>query len=215
MSASQHSKPIVKNSTDNTTEPVFQVFQNVAIFGSADVNDSSPEYQQAYIIAQLLADTGVRIVNGGGPGVMKAATLGAQSKNGRTLTVTFAPKDAPFFEGRLSDNLPDDEIKTDNYPDRMLRLIRESDAFVILRGGTGTLSEWATAWLMAHIYYGHHKPIVLVGDFWHEVIDVVQKHFFIAEQEVAVYRIVSEPEEVIPALQELEQDLIDQKTVLS
>ncbi len=196
-------------------EEVFQLFKNIALFGSADVDETSPEYQQAYIISQLLADTGVRVVNGGGPGVMKAATLGAASKGGKTLTVTFAPKDAPFFEGRLSLNTPDDEIKTDNYPDRMLRLIQESDAFVILRGGTGTLSEWATAWLMAHIYYGHHKPIVLVGDFWHEVVEVVEKHFFIDDREKAVYTIVSDPAEVIPALQKLEDELIQQKTVLS
>ena len=40
----------------------------------------------------------------------------------------------------------------------MFGLMSQSDLFICFRGGTGTLSEWATAWLLAHLYYGHHKP---------------------------------------------------------
>lgn len=195
----------------NMNSDIFEQFEKVAIFGSADVSETSTEYQQAFIVSQLLADAGVTIVNGGGPGIMQAATMGAQSKNGATLTVTFEPKDAPFFEGKLKTVQSDKEIVTDNYPERMLTLINESDAFVILKGGTGTLSEWATAWLMAHIYYGHHKPIVMLGDFWHEVMTVIEKNFFIATEEKRVYKIVSNPEDVIPALQELEAELLKQQ----
>lgn len=199
----------------NMNSDIFEQFEKIAIFGSADVKETSNEYQQAFIVSQLLADAGVTIVNGGGPGIMQAATMGAQSKNGKTLTVTFEPKNAPFFEGKDNGNHSDEEIVTDNYPERMLTLIRKSDAFVILKGGTGTLSEWATAWLMAHIYYGHHKPIVMLGDFWHEVMGVIEKNFFIAAEEKRVYEIVSKPEDVIPALQRLEKDLLDQQKSIS
>lgn len=188
---------------------VFQKFRSVAVFGSADITQAAYEYDQAYRLAALLAATGVRVVNGGGPGVMQAVTEGAESVNGDTLTVTFDPIDAPFFEGRANSNRPDKEIKTKNYPERLLGLLNYSDAYVVLRGGTGTLSEWATIWLMAHIYYGNHKPFVLVGEYWNEILDVIQKHLFIDGTELKVFRVVRRIDQVIPALQELEAELIE------
>lgn len=185
----------------------FERFKSVAIFGSADIPKDHPVYVQAYEAAQHLADAGVTVVNGGGPGVMRAATDGAKSRKGSTLTVSFAPVDAPFFEGRASDNFPDTEIKAATYPERLLGLLEHSDAFVVVKGGTGTLSEWATIWLMAHIYYGNHKPFVLVGSYWQEVVDVIAKHFFIDEREVKVFRIVDRADQVVAALQDLEKEL--------
>src|SRR5690606_22938813 len=82
----------------------FTHFQRVAIFGSADVKEDSELYQEAYAVSQALAEQGVQIVNGGGPGVMKAATDGASSVEGKSFTVSFAPEDAPFFEGKERTN---------------------------------------------------------------------------------------------------------------
>lgn len=181
--------------------------QSVAIFGSADVNDGHPVYRDAFRAAQKLGEHGIRVVNGGGPGVMKAATDGARSVGAPTLSVTFEPKDAPFFEGKLKTNIADREIVTPDYVERLKGLIDASDAYVVFQGGTGTLSEWATIWLMSHIYYGHHKPFVLYGDFWHEVIEVIEKHFFIGELENKVFVIVNTPEAMWEALQKFDQEI--------
>lgn len=186
----------------------FKTFKRIAVFGSADVSDKTNLYDESYVVAQYLAKEGV-VINGGGPGVMLAATLGAQAVGGRTMTISFHPKDATMFEGSDDNNLADENIDASNYPERVNLLVEHSDAFVILNGGTGTLSEWAMVWLMAHIYYGKHKPFVLLGDFWHEILDVVTKHMFIGEEEWNVFEIVSTPEEVVPALQRLEQHLLD------
>lgn len=186
----------------------FKTFRSIAIFGSADVSDETTLYDQAYQVAQYLAKEEI-VVNGGGPGVMLAATLGAEAVGGKTLTISFHPKDATLFEGAHENNLADRNIDAPNYPERVNLLMEHSDAFVILNGGTGTLSEWAMVWLMAHIYYGKHKPFVLVGDFWHELLEVICRHMYIGEEEQKVYEIVGTAEEVIPALQRLEQHLLD------
>jgi predicted Rossmann-fold nucleotide-binding protein len=89
----------------------------------------------------------------------------------------------------------------------MFGLMEHSDAFVVFKGGTGTLSEWATAWLMAHIYFGHHKPFILYGEYWHEVVDCIRNNFFIGEKEMEVFQIVKNEEELIPALKRFEQEL--------
>lgn len=181
--------------------------KRVAVFGSADVDEQHPLYQEAFKIAHHLAYTGRTVVNGGGPGVMLAATEGANSVGGETTTVTFYPEDMPEFEGKDVENNADHEIRTVNYIERMFTLMDNSDAFIIMQGGTGTLSEWATAWLLAHLYFGHHKPLILYGEFWHEVMDVVNKHFFIGDKENEVYKIVKNEEEMEVALNEFEAEL--------
>ncbi|HEX7017740.1 MAG TPA: LOG family protein, partial [Patescibacteria group bacterium] len=182
---------------------------NIAFFGSADVDEQHPLYHEAFNVARYLAYHGKVIVNGGGPGVMDAATKGAQAGGGSTLAVTFYPKDMPEFEGRYFDNTVDKEIKTANYIERMFGLMDHADAFVCFQGGTGTLSEWATAWLLAHLYYGNHKPLILYGQFWHRVMDVIKDHFFIGETETSVYKIVNNEEQLIAALADFEKELSD------
>ncbi len=181
--------------------------QYVAIFGSADIDDQHPVYQDAFVAARYLAYHDKIVVDGGGPGVMAAATEGARSAGGKTLAVTFYPTDMPEFEGRFTENHVDKEIKTSNYIERMFELMHHADAFIVFQGGTGTLSEWATAWLLAHLYYGNHKPLILYGEFWEKVMRVINENFFIGEREKQVYRIVKNEEEMILALNEFEKEL--------
>ena len=183
--------------------------KHVAMFGSADVDEKDPIYQDAFKVARYLAYNEKVIINGGGPGVMQAATQGAEAGGGQTLVVTFNPDpgDAPEFEGRFEENRADIEIKTKNYVERMFGLMEHADAFIIFKGGTGTLSEWATAWLMAHIYYGKHKPFILYGEFWHDVIQVIKDNFFIGPKEMKVFEIVRNEEELIPAFERFEKEL--------
>ncbi len=183
--------------------------QNVAVFGSADIDENHPLYHDAFNVARFLAYNNKVVVNGGGPGVMAAATAGAQSVGGTTLAVTFYPKDMPEFEGRFSGNQVTLEIKTANYIERMFGLMDHADAFICFQGGTGTLSEWTTAWLLAHLYYGNHKPLILYGQFWHDVMRVMNDHFFIGEKERQVYRIANNEDEVIQALSQFEMELAD------
>lgn len=183
--------------------------ENVAIFGSADVDELHPLYSEVFTISRYLAYHDKVIINGGGPGVMDAATKGAQAGGGKTLVVTFYPKDMPEFEGRHTDNNADVEIKTANYLERMFGLIEHADIFICFQGGTGTLSEWSTTWLLSHLYYGNHKPLILYGAFWKELMVVVDDHFFIGEKEHELYRIVENEEELIHAMNTFEQELAD------
>lgn len=181
--------------------------KNIALFGSADVDAKHPLYQEVFKVARYLAYNGKVVVNGGGPGVMAAATEGAESVGGETLAVTFYPTDMPNFEGRFGENKVDKEIKTANYIERMFGLMYHADAFICFQGGTGTLSEWATAWLLAHLYYGNHKPLILYGEFWYELMRVVNENFLIGETETKVYKIVKDEAELITALAEFETEL--------
>lgn len=185
----------------------FYKINKIAFYGSADISENDPAYKATYEAAKYVAKKGKTVINGGGPGVMEAATKGAKAGKGKTLVVTFYPENLPEFEGRAEQNVADKEIKTANYIERMFNLMDNADLFVCFKGGTGTLSEWATAWLLAHLYYGNHKPLILYGEFWHEFMDVVHKHFLIGYKEAQVYRIVNSLEEFKIALRIFEEEM--------
>jgi predicted Rossmann-fold nucleotide-binding protein len=110
----------------------------------------------------LLAENGYTIVNGGGPGVMKAATDGAEAGKGKTIAIYWQPKLASFFEGRNLANVTDEYETATNYMTRTLGLIEKGDAYVVCKGGTGTISEFGMVWALAKLYYGCHKPVISI-----------------------------------------------------
>jgi hypothetical protein len=183
------------------------VFKKVAFFGDAAVMPEHPAYQAAYHAAKKLAKLGYVVVNGGGPGVMDAATRGAESVGGETLSVTFYPENASGFEGRYLSNKTDREIKTDNYIERMYKLMEESDIYLLFNGGTGTLSELGVSWVLAKLYYGHHKPFILVGSFWRQIIGSIHDNMLIDAKEMDVFRIVDGIDDILPRMKELEAAL--------
>lgn len=182
-------------------------FRRVAFFGDAAIPEIHPVYQQAYAVAAGLAKRGMVVVNGGGPGVMLAATQGAESVGGETVSVTFYPRYATGFEGRYLANTTDKEIRTDNYIERIFGLMSEADIFLLFQGGTGTVSELGIAWVLAKLYYGHHKPLILVGNFWREVIEAIQKNLLIDVKEMDVLKIVDGVDDVWPAIRRFEEQL--------
>lgn len=183
------------------------VFKKVAFFGDAAVMPEHPAYQAAYHSAKKLAKAGYTIINGGGPGVMDAATRGAESVNGETISVTFYPEHATGFEGRYLSNKTDKEIKTDNYIERMYTLMEQSDIYLLFNGGTGTLSELGVSWVLAKLYYGHHKPFILVGSFWRPIIGAIHDNMLIDAKEMDVFRIVDGIDDILPKMKELEEAL--------
>ena len=193
-----------KNYEAKTRRPFIK---NIAFFGDANIPESDPDYKDAYDLAKMLASETFAIVNGGGPGIMNASTQGAEAADGETLSVTFSPNDAPGFEGRYLGNVTDREIKTTNYIERMFKLMEHADLYIIFRGGTGTVSEFGTAWVLGKLYYGHHKPFILYGEFWKEIIEVLKKNLNIDEQEMDVFRIITKHEDVLPTIEHFEHVL--------
>jgi hypothetical protein len=183
------------------------IIKNIAFFGDADVKKTSGIYQDSFELAKLLAQKGYTIVNGGGPGVMDASTKGAEAGGGETISVTFYPKNAPGFEGRYLGNVTDKEVKTKNYIERMFKLMEHADTFIIMKGGTGTVSEFGTAWVLGKLYYGHHKPFILFGRFWKGVINSLKKGLNIDKKELDVFRIATRRGQVPKLINEFQENL--------
>lgn len=186
-----------------------QLIKNVTFLGYADAKEADDPFKAAYEVARLCAQKGYTIVNGGGPGVMKASTMGAKSANGKAIGVTFFPKDIPVFEGRDETNKVDHLIVVENYLERTLKLLELGHIYVIFNGGTGTISEFGMAWGLARLYFGHHKPLVLYGDFWQEIIFAFTKGMYIRAEERNVFKIVNKPQGALDAILEFEKKMIN------
>jgi hypothetical protein len=61
--------------------------------------------------------------------------------------------------------------------------------------------------VLANIYYGHHKPFLLYGAYWWEIIDSLTKHMNLDAQELDVLKIVESKEEVLSAITSFEWKL--------
>lgn len=178
-----------------------RIIKNITFFGDSAIPEDDPIYKSVFEAAKLLAKNEYTIVNGGGPGLMKAATDGAESVNGKTSAIYWEPKLASFFEGKNVTNVTDETEAYSNYMMRTLGLIEKGDAYVVCKGGTGTLSEFGMVWALGKLYYGAHKPVILYGDFWDELIIAIQKSMYIDEVELSVLYNARTPEEILSLLQ--------------
>jgi len=185
-----------------------KLINRVAIFGFADAPLESDLYKDAYEVAKELAQCGYTIVNGGGPGVMRASTEGAKKGGAKVIGVTFDPKGMTTFEGRDPNNHVDKNITTSNYLERTLQLLKLGQVYVVFNGGTGTISEFGMAWGLARLYFGHHKPLILFGHFWHEVIETFKKYMYLRPADLEVFKIATSPHEVLMMITSFGKEII-------
>ncbi len=191
---------------DSNTKKARNIEQ-VAVFGSAHAPVHGELVKQVFEVSRRLAEAGYIVVDGGGPGVMRAATQGAKSVGGKVIGIILQTDINMHYEGRDLKNEFDIEIKAKNYVERTLSLMREGQVYVVFNGGTGTISEFGMAWGLAKLYFGHHKPLVLYGKFWEKIIAAFKDNMLITKEEQEVYKIVDSPEGVLQAIVEFEEEL--------
>jgi uncharacterized protein (TIGR00730 family) len=188
-------------------EKTKKIIKRVAIFGDADLKSDDEAYIKAKETAKLLVESGYIIVNGGGPGIMGAATEGAKEADGVVELVVMDPEKEPDnYEGIDKENFAyaSKVYYTDTYEHRLDKLMEIADAYVIFKGGTGTLSEVGMVWEQAKFEYGNHEPLVFVGKEWREIVETLQKNMNYQNIEKRVVATVETADEVIKALKQVE-----------
>ncbi|MBI4091129.1 LOG family protein [candidate division WWE3 bacterium] len=185
---------------------------NISILGGAEWQESDTTYLECKSTCELLAKSGYTILNGGGPGVMKAATEGAHLAQGKVIGVTFYPKGVhKHFEGRDKTNLIDEEIEANDYFDRTKKLLQLGQCHIVFKGGTGTISEFGMSWASSRIHQGHQIPLILFGHFWHDIVKSLNEYMYMRIDEFKLYKIVKTPTEVLGFIKSLEQlDTLEQ-----
>lgn len=176
----------------------------VAFLGGSAWEPQDQTFKDAFEVARILAKNGYIIVNGGGPGVMRAATHGAHAAGKYSQVITYHPnKRKTHYEGIDLENTFDDEIITLDYFDRTKVMLQTTDIHIVFKGSIGTLSEFGMTWVSSWIHEPNAKPIILYGAFWKEIIDVLVKNLYIVNNEADLFKIVTTPEEVLDYINKL------------
>lgn len=153
----------------------FQFFRSrgplVTIFGSARLNESSPIYQSARGLGQLIGKASYGVMTGGGPGIMEAANRGAFDVQATSIGVNIQLPHEQACNPYLSDS-----IEFNHFFVRKVMLVKYSSAFVIYPGGFGTLDEFAETMTLIQTKKLASFPLILVGtDYWKGFYEWLEK----------------------------------------
>jgi uncharacterized protein (TIGR00730 family) len=140
--------------------------RKVTMFGSARTKPDSPLYVQAREMATALSDAGWMVVTGAGPGIMAAGMEGAGRANSFGVNIRL-----PFEQGANAFIAKDPKLVEMKYFfTRKLMLIKESDGYVVLPGGFGTLDECYELLTLLQTGKAEPAPVVLLdvegGTYW-------------------------------------------------
>ncbi len=140
----------------------------VSIFGTSRAKAGDAIYELALETGQLLAQAGFTIANGGYGGTMTASARGAKRAGGQVIGVTCSA-----FKSKANEYVTC-EIVTGSLGERLDKLLELGRAYMVLPGGTGTLLELAKVWELRNKgFLNSDKPIILVGEFWKPLIELI------------------------------------------
>ncbi len=170
----------------------------IGIYGSANTQPGTPDYIEAFELGKALAHAGYAVMTGGYGGTMGAISHGASEAGGYAIGVTVGM----FKERGLVPNpFLHEEVHLPSLAERLNYLIVKPDAFVILKGGVGTLSETALAWSLLQVAEIPARPMVLVGAQWRTFVSCFAEISTITPRDVQLLTIVDQGSEVIPAME--------------
>jgi uncharacterized protein (TIGR00730 family) len=163
----------------------------ITVFGSSRAVPGDQLYGEGVRLGSELAKHGFRVCTGGYGGLMEAVSLGASQAGASPIGVTFSAFGDvcnPFVrEHRCAPNLFT----------RLEHLVMDSDGYVVMRGGMGTLAELMLAWIHVESGLRATVPIVLLGDCWRELIASLQENFTFTDKDLSFVENATTPENAV------------------
>jgi uncharacterized protein (TIGR00730 family) len=173
----------------------------ICVYCGSGPGDDPAYMQAARALGTAIGASGRRLVYGGGKlGLMGEVAKSTIAAGGRVTGII------PEFLTRreqLNDDVQDQRIVPDMHS-RKRMMFEESDAFVALPGGIGTLEELVEQLTWAQL--GQHKKPILMLDikgFWRPLIDLLahmRMAAFIRPGLEVTYQVAEKAEDVLPML---------------
>lgn len=157
----------IKNELQLAKDALEQYPAGVTIFGSARISAENPFYSATVALARRIAEAGLPVLSGGGPGIMLAANFGAQLGNGLSvglnIVLPFEQKPNPF---------QDVSLRFEHFAARKVGFSKFSQGFVVMPGGMGTLDELTEVVTLMQCGKMPKVPVVLYGKaFWSGLLE--------------------------------------------
>lgn len=169
----------------------------ISVFGSARTKPENPHYQIGVDVGRLLAEAGVAVITGGGPGSMEAANRGASEAGGLSIGLGI---ELPFEQGM--NQWVGLGVDFRYFFARKTMFVKYAQGFVVLPGGLGTLDELFEAMVLVQTSKVTQFPIVLVDSaFWSPLFawikDTMVAEGLVSPGDLDIVQIVDTPEEAV------------------
>jgi uncharacterized protein (TIGR00730 family) len=168
----------------------------VTVFGSSLPREGEADYVQAYTLGRQLALAGYILCNGGTGGTMRAAAQGAREAGGSTIGVTM-----DIYVSDPPNSWLDEEVRVGDLFTRLQRLILPASGFICLRGGCGTLAEWALVWTLLASDLVPLAPLILLGEEWRPLLASIRASMLPRERDWAFLQVAATVDEALTVLQ--------------
>lgn len=143
----------------------------ITIFGGTHLSEDSIYIPKAKQLAHYLANHKIPILTGGGPGVMQAASCGADSKTNLSISLHLKGVDKHYKNECFHI-----KIELDYFFSRKWLLLEYSIAFIAFPGGYGTLNEITEVLTMIQIKKRKPASVILIGvNYWKPLIELFKK----------------------------------------
>jgi uncharacterized protein (TIGR00730 family) len=169
----------------------------VCVFGATHSKRTSAEYRLARRVGGMIAQRGVAVITGAGPGIMEAANRGAFEAGGVSIGLNIdlptEQKPNPYLTKLLHFRY---------FFTRKYMFLYHSLAYVIFPGGYGTFDELFESLTLIQTNRHPHFPVVLVGkDYWQGLLDWIDRRTiregYILPADRALMVISDDPEEIV------------------
>ena len=175
--------------------------RKVTIFGSARMQSTKQEYQQAVELGKKIAEAGFMVITGAGGGIMQAGHEGAgpEKSFGANIRLPWEQSANPIIR-------EDKKLVTFKYFfTRKLIFIRHSDAIALFPGGFGTMDEGYEALTLMQTGKSQLMPLVLIdrpgGTYWKTWDKHIREHLLrdqlISPDDLNLYRITDNADEAV------------------
>jgi uncharacterized protein (TIGR00730 family) len=169
----------------------------VAVFGSARTPENNRYYQLARKTASCLAEAGLAVITGGGPGIMQAANQGAKEAGGLSIGCNI---ELPFEQE--SNPYLDINIEFRYFFVRKLMLVKYALGFVIFPGGLGTIDELYEALTLIQTGKIERFPVVVMGsEYWADLLKWMKEKMLgegmISPEDLDLLTVTDDPEEAV------------------
>ena len=195
------------------TTQKFHDIKSICVYCGSSQNVDEAYKQSAIDFGKIMAKNGIKLVYGGGKAGLMGLIADTILENGGEVI------------GIIPEHLSEKEVAhtgltelhvVDSMHTRKQKMVDESDAFVVLPGGVGTLDETCEVitWRQLGI---HDKPICIanIDGYWNPFTSMI-KHIinagFMRENDINTFMVVEQTEQILPKLQETPQETFDPTT---
>lgn len=170
--------------------------KRITVFGGSRCTAEADEYREGLKLGRLLVEAGFDVCSGGYAGIMEAVSLGAHEAGGHVIGITmdqFTSAPNPYLKTI---------VPSKDFYARLERLILDSDGYIAMRGGMGTMTEIALVWNKLQTRVMPQKPLILVGDCWRQVVEACRLHLVVSEADLSHLSFTDTVEDAVKILKE-------------